>query len=159
VLWFVSEVLPLIRTTVPMAQFVVVGRRPTAALQALADQQVLQLTGEVVDTRPALQRATVYVVPMRIGGGVRLKVLEALSMAMPVVSTQMGAEGIAGMPTGILQIADNPRAFADAVCAVLAAPQHNLQGRTFVQRAYDWRVIVPGFVEALQATIQHAADA
>jgi glycosyltransferase involved in cell wall biosynthesis len=157
--WFVGEVLPLIRATMPLATFVVVGRRPSAALQALADEQVLQLTGEVVDTRPYLSRATVYVVPMRIGGGVRLKVLEALAMELPVVSTQMGAEGIDGMPTGILAIADDPRAFADAVCAVLAAPQQNVQGRAFVQRAYDWRVIVPGFVESLQSTIRHAADA
>jgi glycosyltransferase involved in cell wall biosynthesis len=86
-------------------------------------------------------------------------VLEALAMELPVVSTQMGAEGIDGMPTGILAIADDPRAFADAVCAVLAAPQQNVQGRAFVQRAYDWRVIVPGFVESLQSTIRHAADA
>ena len=158
VLWFTTEVLPLIRATLPALSFVVVGRRPTAALQAFAAAGVLTLTGEVADTRPALCGAAVYVVPMRIGGGVRLKVLEAMALTLPIVSTQMGAEGIDGLPPDAIVLADTPAAFAAAVCAAVQKNQRNLAARAFVQRSYDWRVIVPRFVEALQATISHAAE-
>jgi glycosyltransferase involved in cell wall biosynthesis len=159
VVWFARDVLPLIRASVPAIAFVVVGRRPTAALQALATSGVLTLTGEVVDTRPALSSAAVYVVPMRIGGGVRLKVLEAMALTLPIVSTSMGAEGIDHIPTDALVVADTPEAFASAVCVALEKAQPNVSARSFVQRAYDWKVIVPRFLEAIQTTIRHAAEA
>ncbi len=158
VLWFVSEVLPLVRASIPDVAVVVIGRRPAAELQALAASSDIILTGEVADTRPYLCGAAVYVVPMRIGGGVRLKVLEAMALEMPIVSTQLGAEGIDGVPAGVLVCADEPAAFAQAVIGALRLRQRNTAARTFVQRAYDWRVIVPTFVAAVRETIRHAAE-
>ena len=157
VVWFASAVLPLIRATVPTVAFVVVGRRPTHILQELATLGVLTLTGEVADTRPMLTSASVYVVPMRIGGGVRLKVLEAMALNLPIVSTSMGAEGIDALPADALVVADTPEAFAAAVCVALQNPKPPQSARRFVQRTYDWRVIVPRFVDAIQTTIRNAA--
>ncbi len=117
VLWFVHEVLPLIRAQLPEVRLHLIGRRPHRALAALHDGE----TGEVADTRPVLASAAVVVIPMRIGGGSRLKLLEALAMAAPVVCTTMGAEGIPGLRDGEhLLLADTPQAMAQAVLRLAA---------------------------------------
>ncbi len=157
VTWFVREVLPRIRERQPDARLLVVGKRPAAALQRLADEGALLLTGEVSDVRPYLAGAAVYVVPMRIGGGVRLKLLEALALELPVVSTNMGAEGLAGLRAGEhCLIADDAATFADATLRLLDDPalgrRLGVAGRTLVCQRYDWSVIVPQ-LEALYQEI------
>jgi glycosyltransferase involved in cell wall biosynthesis len=137
---------------------VVIGRRPAPELKALATRGEITLTGEVEDTRPFLCGAAVYVVPMRIGGGARLKVLEAMALELPIVSTQMGAEGIDGVPAGVIQIADDAELFAQAVITELQQQVVVPAARAFVQGSYDWRVIMPTWNSALQNTIQHAAQ-
>jgi polysaccharide biosynthesis protein PslH len=148
VTWFAQEVLPLIRVRHPEARFVVVGRRPAPAVQALHDGDTIDVVGEVADVRPAIAGAAVYVVPMRIGGGIRLKLLEALAMEAPVVCTTMGAEGVGGLRDGThVLLADTPHQFAAATVRVLDNPalaaQMGTAGRRFVGQYYDWSVIVP----------------
>lgn len=148
VLWFTNEVLPLIRARRPDARLVVVGKRPAAALRRLAGTPGVTIVGEVPDARPYLAAAAVYVVPMRIGGGVRLKLLEALSLAAPVVSTTMGAEGMAGLRPGEhCLLADDPQRFAASVLRLLDDPDLGRRlgdaGRALVRARYDWSAIVP----------------
>jgi glycosyltransferase involved in cell wall biosynthesis len=148
VTWFVREVLPHIRARRPDVRVLAVGKRPALALQRLADQGALLLTGELSDVRPYLAGAAVYVVPMRIGGGVRLKLLEALALELPVVSTNMGAEGLAGLRAGEhCLLADDPADFAAATLRLLDDPllgrRLGAAGRVLAHQHYDWSVIVP----------------
>ncbi len=148
VLWFAYHVLPLVRIQIPAVRFVVVGRKPAAAITTLANAGLITLTGEVPDARPYLRDAAAYVVPMRIGGGVRLKLLEALSLEAAVVSTSMGAEGIIGLRNAEhCLLADTPVAFADAIVRILRDPAYGQRlgsaGRQLVAASYDWEYIVP----------------
>jgi sugar transferase (PEP-CTERM/EpsH1 system associated) len=154
-LWFVREVLPLIRAQQPAARLLLVGRSPSPAVRALHDGAAVRVLPDVPDVRPFIAGAAVYVVPMRIGGGVRLKLLEALAMQAAVVSTQMGAEGLPDLRGDEhLLLADTPRAFAAAVLRLLddAALRQRLgaAGRTLAQR-YDWRAIVPRLEQVYQS--------
>lgn len=146
--WFAAEAWPLVLAACPQARFVVVGRRPAPALQQLAQAGLLTLTGEVPDARPYMAKATVYVVPMRIGGGVRLKLLEALSLEAPIVSTSMGAEGVAGLASGVhCLLADSPADVAAAIVRLIRTPELGRQlgtaGRELVCQSYDWSTIIP----------------
>jgi polysaccharide biosynthesis protein PslH len=146
--WFVQEVLPRIRQARPGALLLAVGKRPAPVLRQLADQGRLALTGEVADARPFIAGAAVYVVPMRIGGGIRLKLLEALSLEAPTVSTTLGAEGITGLrDQEHCLLADAPEAFARAVLRLLDDPALGRRlaraGRAFVGAGYDWDTLVP----------------
>jgi glycosyltransferase involved in cell wall biosynthesis len=157
VTWFVREVLPRVRAREPDARLLVVGKRPAPALRRLADEGALLLTGEVSDVRPYLAGAAVYVVPMRIGGGVRLKLLEALALELPVVSTSMGAEGLAGLRAGEhCLMADDATGFAEATLRLLGDPalgrRLGAAGRLLACQRYDWSVIVPQ-LEALYQEI------
>ena len=115
--WFCATCWPRIARAHPGATFAIVGRNPTAAVRALAALPGVRVTGAVPDTRPWVAGAEVYVVPMRIGGGVRLKLLQALAMGRAIVSTRMGAEGITLDGGRDLLLADGPADFADAVLA------------------------------------------
>jgi glycosyltransferase involved in cell wall biosynthesis len=159
--WFCATCWPRIRVAHPGATFAIVGRNPTAAVRALAALPGVRVTGAVPDTRPWVAGADVYVVPMRIGGGVRLKLLQALAMGCAIVSTRMGAEGIHLEGGRDLLLADTPADFADAVLALLADPP----ARTALGHAariavapYAWERIVPAF-EAVLADSPGAPDA
>jgi glycosyltransferase involved in cell wall biosynthesis len=148
VTWFAGEVLPRIRARCQNARLIVVGKRPAPALRRLAAAGLLTLTGEVPDARPYIAGAAVYIVPMRIGGGVRLKLLEALALEAPVVSTAMGAEGVAGLGGGEhCLLADDPASFAAAALHLFDDPalggRLGTAGRALVSERYDWSVIVP----------------
>jgi glycosyltransferase involved in cell wall biosynthesis len=161
--WFARSVLPLLRARRPDLHLLAVGRRPAPALQALAQSGLLTLTGEVADARPYIAGAAVYIVPMRMGGGVRLKLLEALSLEAPVVSTSMGAEGVAGLRDGEhCLLADDPAAFAEQVVRLLddtaLARRLSAAGRALVREHYDWSVIVPR-LDAIYQSIGAAAIA
>src|SRR5205085_9753637 len=101
--------------SVPDVKLTVVGRNPTARLLALteADRRIM-VTGRVDDVRPYIDRAAAYVVPLRIGGGTRLKIYEAMAMAKPVISTTIGAEGLPLNNGRELWIGDEPETFARA---------------------------------------------
>jgi glycosyltransferase involved in cell wall biosynthesis len=160
VIWFAREVLPRIRARCPAAQLFVVGKRPAAILHTLAASGAT-IVGQVPDARPYIAGAAVYVVPMRIGGGVRLKLLEALALEAPVVSTTMGAEGVAGLCGGEhCLLADDAEQYAGAVLRLLAdralGRRLGAAGRLFVREHYDWTVIVPR-LDALYAQLAPAS--
>lgn len=147
VTWFVREVWPLILIKKPKAQFFIVGRRPSPAVAALQYQPGIEVTGEVADARHFVRKSALYVVPMRMGGGVRFKVLEALAMGKAVVTTGMGADGIDLTGGGEAVIADTAGDFAREVLALLDDPGRRetlaRQGRRFVEKNFDWRRITP----------------
>jgi sugar transferase (PEP-CTERM/EpsH1 system associated) len=146
-LWFAQEVLPLICDEVPGARFWVVGRDPHPRLAPLASDPGVMLTGAVEDVRPYIAGAAVYVIPLRIGGGTRLKVLEAMAMGKAIVSTALGCEGFDLVPEQELVVADTPAEFATAVLALLRDPARRERlgraARRFAGSRYDWRIIVP----------------
>lgn len=146
--WFVDTVLPPILACRPDVRLLAVGKRPAPTLQRLAEQGRLTLTGEVADVRPYLAGAMVYVVPMRIGGGIRLKVLEAFALETPVVSTSLGVEGIVGLRDGVhCLLADAPQQFAGSILRLLDNPATRrtlgAAGRELACTGYDWETIIP----------------
>lgn len=148
VVWFAQEVFPLIRRQTPDACFVVVGKEPHSRVQELAGLPGVIVTGYVPDIRAHIAAAAVYVVPLRIGGGTRLKVLEAMAMRSAIVSTRLGCEGfpLAG-GDAVVAFADEPDAFAEAVVRLLRDPAQRqamgAAGRQFVEEHYGWGAIVP----------------
>jgi len=123
VTYFVSEILPGIRERVPDARLVVAGRSPSEVFKRkFAPSTAVEFTGTVPDMRPQFARAAVFVVPLRIAGGTRIKILEAAAMAQPIVSTRIGAEGLDFIDGKEIVLADDPRDFAAAVAGLLTDP-------------------------------------
>lgn len=159
VLWFWQEVLPLIKRQIPDVHFYIVGQSPLRRVQRLAGDPAVTVTGYVDDVRPYIASASVYVVPLRIGGGTRLKVLEAMAMGKAIVSTTLGCEGFEGLVAGReLLIADTPEEFARQVIELLRdAPHREKLGqaaRRFVKERYDWRIIVPKLERVYEAQLK-----
>ena len=147
VLWFAQEVWPLVRAERPHAHFYIVGRNPAPEVLALSEDPGIIVTGKVDDTRPWVAGCEVYVVPMRMGGGVRLKVLQAMSMECAIVSTPMGAEGIAVRPGKDMLLTFSPRGFANAVLLLLADRHRRrvlgASARELVASLYSWDSLLP----------------
>ena len=145
VAFFADEVLPGIQDKVPDVQFSIVGGNPSARVQKLTAREGVVVTGRVPEIKPYFAEATVFVVPLRIGSGTRLKILEALAMAKAIVSTSVGAEGLDLKDGEEIFIADEPTAFADAVTRLLtdASLRRTVgeNGRARVEQDYDWRSI------------------
>jgi sugar transferase (PEP-CTERM/EpsH1 system associated) len=158
--WFVGAVWPLVRVDRPAARFVIAGRDPAPAVRALASQPGVEVTGSVPDVTPLFRQAAVYVAPLRVGGGVRLKILEAFAHGAPVVSTRLGAEGIDLAEGRDALLADDAPSFACAVGRLLAdqAQRGALAGagRALVEARYDWKVLVPA-LERLYAELRPTA--
>jgi sugar transferase (PEP-CTERM/EpsH1 system associated) len=146
---FIEAVLPRVRRQIPAASLTVVGRNPSARLRAAAAAADVEVTGLVDDVRPHMADAAVYIVPLRIGGGTRLKIFEALSMAKAVVSTTVGAEGLPLTPGRHFLRADEPAEFAAAITSLLrdAARRRALgaEGRRLVEARYSWPKVVDEF--------------
>jgi glycosyltransferase involved in cell wall biosynthesis len=140
--WFAREVFPLVEREVPEASFWVVGRQPQREVLALARPPRVVVTGEVADVSDWLLRAEVGVAPLRIGAGMQNKLVQAMAAALPVVATPVANEGIQATPDEHLWLRDDPRAFADAVIALLrdGAARARLGGaaRRFVERHWTW---------------------
>ena len=164
--WFLDEVLPLIRARRPETVITVVGRKPGPALLArAADDPLLCITGTVPDVRPHLWSAAVSIVPLRIGGGTRLKIYESMAAGVPVVSTSIGAEGLDVLSGGNILLGDTPQAFAAGCLELLGDPARRRDlasaGHDLVASRYSWEQVArrfeqllpgaPGFVEALPA--------
>ena len=146
VLYFMASILPAIRTQIPETTFTVVGRNPTERLRAAADRiGGVTVTGTVSDVRPSIAEGAVYVVPLRAGGGTRLKIFEAFAMARAVVSTTVGAEGLGIEPGRHYTRVDEPSEFANAVVSLLRDPGRREQlgrsGRHLVETCYSWPTI------------------
>ena len=162
VLYFLDAIFPSIRAQRPDATFTVVGRNPSGRLRdAAARVGGVTITGTVTDVRPAIAEGAVYVVPLRAGGGTRLKIFEALAMARPVVSTTVGAEGLGIGPGRHYTCADTPGAFADAVVSLLRDPARRAQlgaaGRHLVETCNSWATIGRVFEQRCEEVVaEHA---
>jgi len=145
ILHFMDAILPRLRRRVPGLTISVVGRNPSDRLKALGAAKGVQITGTVADVRPYVAEAAVYVVPLRIGGGTRLKIFEALAMGKAVVSTSVGAEGLPLTPGQHFLQADSPEDFAKAVLTLLGdVPRRRAigeAGRRLVEARYSWKQI------------------
>lgn len=156
--YFAVSMWPALRRTLPGVSLTVVGRRPSDGLrQALAGTGI-ELTGTVDDVRPYLDEAALYIVPLRVGGGTRLKIFEALAMGKAVVSTPVGAEGLGLAPDRHFVCAGSEDAFVQAVVDLLGAPdrRHALgaEGRRLVEQEYSWAQVSRVFERHLQQAVQ-----
>jgi glycosyltransferase involved in cell wall biosynthesis len=142
VCYFADEIFPLVRAEVPGASFTIVGRNPGARVRDLAARPGISVTGTLDDVRPSIGEGSVYVVPLRAGSGTRIKIFEALSMAQAVVSTSVGAEGLALEPGRHFLAADTAHEFAHAVIRLLRDPTRRRllgdAGRALVEANYSW---------------------
>lgn len=140
--YFLSEVFPRLKMVVPQARLSIVGRRPPEEILAYRSPDVL-VTGAVDDVRPYLESAAVVVVPLRLGSGTRLKILEAMAMGKAVVSTTLGAEGIDVVAGKNILLADDPATFASQIRRLLENPslaaRLGAAGRRLVVERYSWR--------------------
>jgi sugar transferase (PEP-CTERM/EpsH1 system associated) len=158
IVYFVDAILPLIKKQCPGISLEVVGRSPSRKLLALAEtEKSIRLTGWVEDIRPYLARGSVCIVPLRIGGGTRLKIFEAMAMGKAVVSTTVGAEGLPVSPGENILLADTPSDFADAVAALFRDPEQRQRlgtaARTLVQENYSWQQVAENFARTLADVI------
>lgn len=154
--WFTEQVWPRVRAARPDATFAVVGRNPPAAVRALATAgSGIEVTGSVPDVRPYLGTGSAFVVPLRIGGGTRLKIYEAMAMACPVVSTAIGAEGLPVRPDEHLRLADDAAGFARHCVELLddasAATAMAERAASYVRANFGWDAVAEHFVASCAA--------
>ena len=154
VVWFVNEVLPLIKRKLPDCSLAVVGRTPGREVTELAERESgIRITGTVEDVRPWLWESKVSIVPLRIGGGTRLKIFEAMAARTPVVSTTVGAEGLDISPGENILIADEPEAFAEACVRLItdANERRHLAdaGWQLVETKHSWEAASVEFERGL----------
>ena len=148
--WFATDILPLIRRRRPECSLTIVGRNPTAEILRLAEVDPrIRVTGTVPDVRPYLRESAVSIVPLRIGGGTRLKIYEAMAAKVPVISTTIGAEGLDVRDGENIALADSPDAFADRCLALLGcAEARRKQSQTaweMVSACYSWEAVARKF--------------
>lgn len=163
VAWFIHEVLPLVRQRIPDVQFVVTGGTGSVDVRDLAAQPGVTFTGYLPEVAPAVRSSWATVVPLREGGGTRLKILESMALGTPVISTRKGAEGLNIHPGTDILIADEPEALAEMVCTLLndTALRERLAraGREMVEREYDWSIIGRQLVELAEKVVREKAMA
>lgn len=145
--WFMKEVFPILGERVPSATLTVVGKNPPGDfLQMAAKDSRITVTGYVPDLTPYFEAAAVVVVPVRAGGGMRVRILEAFARGIPIVTTTVGLEGIEARIPQDVEVADSPEAFASAVERLLLNPVEQEQMarncRQVAEDRYDWRVIL-----------------
>jgi polysaccharide biosynthesis protein PslH len=156
VTYFIDEIFPKLRRLRPNARFCILG---PGARQSVLDRQGngVEVLGMVDEVGPYLDRASAIVVPLRIGGGTRLKIVEALSKGKAVISTRLGAEGLDVVHDQSLLLADEPEDFANQVARVLADPELAARlgraGRALMEEKYSWRSIVKGLESFYEARL------
>ena len=153
--YFCTEIFPMVLAAFPMAKFQIVGRNPHARVHKLASASV-EVTGTVPSVAEYLRNATVVIVPLRIGGGTRLKIFEAMAMRKALISTSIGAEGLDVTSGKDCLLADDANSFAKAILSVLLNPGLR---RTYEENAealaaqFDWSQIAVRFADALSAAV------
>jgi glycosyltransferase involved in cell wall biosynthesis len=162
VVYLIEDILPQLRQLVESVRLVIVGRQPPEWLVNLGRKHAVEFTGSVEDVRPYVRRSAVSIVPLRIGGGSRLKILEALGMKKAIVSTTLGAEGLELENGRDLIIADQPRPFAEAVAELMADPErrHRLgeRGHARVSERYRWQELARVQIEFLESLVKAKSD-
>lgn len=153
ILWFMEQILPAIRKEVPAATLKIVGRNPSDKLRRIASTRSVDVTGTVDDVRPHVREAAVYIVPLRVGSGTRLKIFEAMAMGKAVVSTALGAEGLPITDGENILLADSPEGFARTVIRLLRDPAERGRlgeaARQLVTLNYSWASASRSFDEML----------
>jgi len=157
--YFIEQVWPRIRAAVPEARFYAVGQDPSAELRrAATPESGVIVTGYVDDVRPYVARSAVYVVPLRVGGGTRLKVVDAMAQGKAIVSTSIGCEGIDVTHGENIRIADDPATFAEQCVGLLRDPAARARlgaaARGLAERCYAW----PAIGDRLQAAYEQATE-
>jgi len=145
--WFFTEIYPGVKAALAGVTLTIIGKNPPADFLALARQDSsVTVTGYVPDLDPLMAQAAVMVIPVRAGGGMRVRILEAFARAMPVVTTTVGLEGIDARPGEDVLVADTPAAFEAAVVQLLRDPQLQqrlaVNGRRLAEEKYDWPVVL-----------------
>lgn len=156
--YFTEQIMPIIKRTIPDVTLTVVGRNPYSGLVELSKREPsVVVTGRVDDVRPYMERAGAYVVPLRIGGGTRLKIYEAMAMENAIVSTSVGAEGLPVKNGSELLLADTPEDFADAVVRVLTdeslARQIGESAAKTVRERFGWNKVAADFAHLCEETV------
>ena len=161
VVWFVNNMWPELRRQHPALSFTIVGRDPTPEVRALGGDQV-NVTGTVADVRPYYSGALAAVVPLRIGSGTRLKILEAMAAGIPVISTRLGAEGLDLEDGTHLLLADSAAEMIAALGRLASSSELWLRlsrsGREVVSRCYDWRALTENLYRIHSAAIERAGQ-
>lgn len=161
--YFVQTILPKVRAECPRTKFVVAGRNPSVQfMEKFKSDPLIIFTGTVMDMRPYMAAASVVIVPLRIGGGTRIKILEACAAGKPVVSTSIGAEGLDLKPGSEIILADEPVEFARSVVMMLQDPRWSeavaMASRTAVVERYSQPVLVSALETVMSVfTRQHSA--
>jgi polysaccharide biosynthesis protein PslH len=157
--YFCKEIWPLVLARLPSARFRIVGRDPHARVKKLASDSV-EVTGTVPSIVDHLREAAVFVVPLRIGGGTRIKIYEGMAMGKATVSTTIGAEGLDVEHGRDILLEDTPANFADAIVTLLQDEDVRTRyeiAASATARKYDWSVVAQHFVQVLEKTIAAAS--
>lgn len=143
-IYFIEQIFPIIKKEIPNLKLYIVGKNPPKYLSLKATNEII-ITGYVDDVRPYVWRSSIFIVPLRMGSGTRLKILEAFSMKKAVVSTSIGAEGLKITDGENILIADEPKPFAENIIRLIKDKQLQqkiaLNGYDFVKNTYDWNLI------------------
>lgn len=149
--WFSGDILPLIRAQCPDARLYIVGQKPHTSLDTLREDDHVEVTGWVAQVQPFLHAAQVYVAPLRMGSGTRLKILEAMAAGCAVVATSAAVAGLEREAREALVVADSETAFADGVIRLLndAKQRQALgeQAQRVVRKYYDWSALIPCLID------------
>jgi glycosyltransferase involved in cell wall biosynthesis len=146
--WFFEEVFPIVREAIPDARLTIIGKNPPQDFIRFAEQNSgsVVVTGYVPDLEPYLKQAAVLVIPVRAGGGMRVRILEGFAYGEAIVTTTVGLEGIDAESGKEVLVADSPQEFAEAVISLLEKFELRKQiaqsGRNLVERSYDWQVVL-----------------
>ncbi|HVU09824.1 MAG TPA: glycosyltransferase [Phototrophicaceae bacterium] len=148
--WFTGSILPRVRVECPDARLYIVGQKPHASLQTLREDDHVEVTGWVAQVQPFLHAAQVFVAPLRMGSGTRLKILEAMASGCAVVATSAAVAGLDSETRSALLIADTDADFADDVIALLKQPDQRValgqQAQQLVGKRYDWSALIPTLI-------------
>jgi glycosyltransferase involved in cell wall biosynthesis len=148
--WFTGSILHKIRDRCPEAQLYIVGQKPHSSLQTLREDDSVEVTGWVAQVQPFLRAAQVYVAPLRMGSGTRLKILEAMAAGCAVVATSAAVAGLEEEARTALKIADGEGDFADAVIELLENPKQRQKlgqkAQQIVRKDYDWAALIPSLL-------------
>ncbi len=160
VLYFARKCWPLIRERIPDASWCIVGRNPPPEVLELASLPGVEVTGTVPDTRPYIAEASAVIVPLLIGSGTRLKILEAWAMSKAIVSTSIGYEGLDAIPGEHLVVADMPEAFEEAVISLMHDSTRRASlgsaGRALVEAKYSWEQSTTQLLHVLESHFQES---
>jgi glycosyltransferase involved in cell wall biosynthesis len=152
VFWFSEQILPIIRSSIPDVKLYIVGQKPHVRLEKLRDKPGIEITGWVQDVQPFLRGASVYVAPLRMGSGTRLKILEAMASGCAVVATRIATSGMSPEVSKSVIIRDTPDQMAEAIISLLQEPERRAalkaEACSFVAKNYDWSVLIPRLLAA-----------